>query len=220
MEKIKQKIKEYNQTAYDLFNEDGEYDYYKLSDLVLVPDEDIKNLEKLLGIVIPSELKNFYKNIGRIKNEQESEVHCLEIKEPKKLIADATKSFSRTYSDRELSFGLIDLIIEYWGFDRPEFQNYGEYVNGLTEEETNYINDNYKCFGYWINDDIIEGAYYIFFDKNGNFGEIYYHQDEFDDTAIELRKLISEGIRETKSLKDIISNALEVTKNTMIEWHD
>lgn len=219
MEKVKQKIKEYNQAALELFNEKGKYDYVKLSDLVSATDEDINNLEKLIGITIPSQLKDLYKKIGRIKNEEEDESHCFEIKEPKRLIADTTKSFSETYSDRKLSFGLIDSIIKYWGFDRPEFQNYGEYDNGLTEEETNYINDNYKCYGHWINDDTIEGVYFLFFDKNGNFGEFYYHQDEFDEAAIELKELINDGITETKSLEDIIANALEVAKNTMIEWN-
>lgn len=215
MEIIKQKIKEYNQKACDLFNEDN-YDYYKLSDLTSATDEDIIHLEKLIGVTIPQELKNFYKKIGRIINVEHNESYCLSIKAPKNLIADTTKSFS----GGELSFGLIDQIIEYWGFDRPEFQNYGEYTNGLTEAETNHINDKYKCFGYWIDDDIIEGAYFLFFDKKGRFDQIYYHQDEFDDTVIELRKLINDGISKTNSLEAILLDALEITKKTMIEWNE
>jgi hypothetical protein len=217
MEEIKGKIKEYNQTVYDLFNEDGDYDYYKLSDLVLVTDEDIINLENLIGITIRGELKDFYKKMGRLINEKNSESYCLQIKEPKRLITDTKANFTDV---NKLSFGLIDILIAYWGFNRPEFQNYGEYENGLTEKETNYINNNYKCFGHWIDDDIIEGAYFLFFDKKGNFGEIYYHQDNFDHTAVELKKLISNGITKSHSLEFILSNALETAKQTMIEWKE
>lgn len=217
-DKIKQKIDEYNQAVRNTFEED-EYDYYKISNTVSVTDEDINELELLMEMTIPLELKDFYRQYGRLVNENNGESYCLSLFEPKALIEYNTESFAETYSDRKLSFGLIDQIILYWGFDRPEFQVYGERDEGLTKEETAYINDSYKCFGHWIDGDIIEGAYYLFFDKEGNFGEVYYHQDAFSDTALELKKLISDGLTNSRSLEDILVNALETAKNTMIEWN-
>ena len=218
-DKIKQKVDEYNQAVRNTFEED-EYDYYKISDEVLVTDEDINELELLMEMTIPLELKDFYRQYGRLVNENNGESYCLSLFEPKALIEYNTESFAQTYSDRKLSFGLIDQIILYWGFDRPEFQIHGKREEGLTKEETTYINANYKCFGYWIDGDIIEGAYYLFFDREGNFGEVYYHQDAFSDIAFELKKLISDGLTNCRSLEDILVNALETTKNTMIEWNE
>lgn len=217
--KIRQKIEEYNQAVRNTFEED-EYDYYKISDTVSVTDEEISELELLIDIAIPLPLKDFYRHCGRLINENNGESYCLSLFEPKALIEYNTESFAETYSDRKVSFGLIDQIILYWGFDRPEFQVYGERDEGLTKEETAYINANYKCFGHWIDGDIIEGAYYLFFDREGNFGEVYYHQDAFSDIAFELKKLISDGLTNCRSLEDILVNALETTKNTMIEWNE
>lgn len=216
MEKIIQKVKKYNDAVAEFFNGD---DYHRLHDLVSATDEEIGNMEKVVGFTIPKELNDFYKHIGRVQNTMNFEVHCLCISEPKEIVPFYTKSFSSSDSDRALSFGLIDIIVEHWGFNRPEFQNFGEYMYSLTEKETDYINANYKCFGYWRNDDILEGAYFLFFDKKGNFGEIYYHQDEFDDIGIELKKLIKNGLVDNRSLEDILSNALEVARETMIDWN-
>ena len=218
-DKIKQKVDEYNQAVRSTFEKD-EYDSYKISDTVSVTDEEINELELLMEMTIPLELKCFYRQYGRLVNENNGESYCLSLFEPKALIEYNTESFAETYSDRKLSFGLIDQIILYWGFDRPEFQVYGERDEGLTKEETAYINNNYKCFGHWIDGDIIEGAYYLFFNKEGHFGEVYYHQDAFSDTALDLKKLISDGLTNSRSLEDILVNALETTKNTMIEWNE
>lgn len=218
-DKIKQKVDEYNQAVRSTFEKD-EYDGYKISDTVSVTDEEINELELLMEMTIPLPLKDFYRHYGRLVNENNGESYCLSLFEPKALIEYNTESFAETYSDRKLSFGLIDQIILYWGFDRPEFQVYGERDEGLTKEETAYINANYKCFGHWIDGDIIEGAYYLFFDREGNFGEVYYHQDAFSDTALELKKLISDGLTNSRSLEDILVNALETAKNTMIEWNE
>ena len=69
--------------------------------------------------------------------------------------------------------GLIDAMKCTWGNDRPEFDDF-------PQSKIDTINAHYKYVGFYRFDWGLEEAYYIYYDKNQQFGIVRYHQDEFD----------------------------------------
>lgn len=209
MERIKQKIDEYNNTVVELFGEDDEY--YSIDSPNSATENEIKNLEQAIGLPIPKELNKFYTIFGRLKNKGNNESYCFEIPEPSKLIQISLDKSCGEFA----SFGLIDMIIYSWGNDREEFQKY-QYISA---EQTKQINSKYKCFGWYRNDTILESAYYLYFDENENFGTLFYGQDTPNEAFQELKNILNTSIKNI-SLENILLEALDKTRITMIEWNE
>jgi len=195
METIKSKIEEYNAAVDEVLGDD----YYLLSTFEPASDSDLEQLKQHVGFELPKELIQFYKTFGGLKNIDNEESYCF--------------SISTISTTRDL--GLIEMIRYSWGFDRYEFDE-GE---NFTAEEIKQLNSNYKCIGWYRDDTVCESAYYIFFDKDGNFGELFYDQDCFNDAYKVLKKLLKNEFEKT-TLENILVKALEQTKDTLIMWNE
>ncbi len=71
--------------------------------------------------------------------------------------------------------GIVDMIKYSWGNDRYEFDE------EMESSMKNYLNENYKCFGRYRTEYGVEAANYLYFDNEGKFESIFYHQDDFDE---------------------------------------
>ncbi len=181
----------------------------QFEDFVSVSDKDIDRLEKQVGFTLPKDLRAFYKKIGQLVS-FDSESFAYRFNPPEKLLV--------SFFGKEIThnFGIVDFIIESWG-DRPEFENPEDYEDSLTHEETNYLNENFKCIGTWSCGWGYEASYYLIFDKQGNYDYVYYHQDEFSDATEKLKELVKNGITKSKTLEEILTDSLKENAKDMIE---
>ncbi len=91
---------------------------------------------------------------------------------------------SQQYETASIFSGLVSAVDGLWG-GRPEF------AESFSEDEIKFLNENYFCFGHYKVDD---NAYkHLFFDRKGNFDDLYYHQDEWGDAEELFRALLSES---------------------------
>jgi hypothetical protein len=132
------------------------------------PDE-MARLQHEFQIPIPSDLASFYTHFGGL-TPYDREMFAITIDTPKyllKSIADENKWY------RCNSMGLIDYIKFCWVNDRVELEE----GNCLNSQQLHHLNNNYKCFGLYRTDWGNEEADYLYFDRNGTFGTVRYHQD-------------------------------------------
>lgn len=182
-----------------------ELEYDEIKESSPASDEEIQNLSTYFSQPLPEELIAFYKTVGGIESDE-----IFSIFSPENLLEQIQERSDLANN----STGIIDMIIAFWGNDRPEFQEY----EFLTEEKTQKINEAFPCIG-WImsEEDINESGEYIIFDKNGNFTNIYCHQDSIDDTANQLLELLVSGIPE-RTLEDVLEELFERAEGNLSRW--
>ncbi|KOP36769.1 SMI1/KNR4 family protein [Flavobacterium sp. WLB] len=182
-----------------------ELEYDEIKESSPASDEEIQNLSTYFSQPLPEELIAFYKTVGGIESDE-----IFSIFSPENLLEQIQERSDLANN----STGIIDMIIAFWGNDRPEFQEY----EFLTEEQTQKINEAFQCIG-WImsEEDINESGEYIIFDKNGNFTNIYCHQDSIDDTANQLLELLVSGIPE-RTLEDVLEELFERAEGNLSRW--
>ena len=89
------------------------------------------------------------------------------------------------------SLGLADVVRWSWGNDRFEFDP--DQRGGLTRDEVAALNRRYSAVGWRVVEDG-EGFDYLYFDSEGRFGRLFYHQDAFDELyQDELRPMLAES---------------------------
>lgn len=208
MNNIRKAVAKYNQTNAGIFPEMNNYN--KLIDLPKASNESIKSLETMQSIDLPAELQSFYKTFGGLVNKENNESYCFNLPTIDQLIA----KIKSNDSDKIKSLGIIDMINNSWGNSRAELSD----NKHLTVEQIKYLNENFKCIGWYRDDTILESAYYIYFDKKGYFGEVFYDQDDFESLKKDLNHLLASN-NEQKTLEEILLKALEITRLTMIEWN-
>ena len=215
MNKTKRQIKTFNKSAKELFGEVD--DYCQFAVVKPAMQDELKELEERIGLPIPKELVNFYKKFGGLRNIRQSEAYCFAIDEPSTLIKIKQGIRSARLDSFGLlpSFGLVDMMTYSWANDRPEFQEY----KYLSKEQTSEKNSRYKCFGWYRDEDILDGAYYLYFDDCQSFGALYYNQNNISAACKELKKLLSNKI-EGVLLDEILSEAIEKVRLTMIDWNE
>ncbi|UUF15161.1 MULTISPECIES: SMI1/KNR4 family protein [Flavobacterium] len=182
-----------------------ELEYDEIKESSPASDEEIQSLSKYFSQPLPEELIAFYKTVGGIESDE-----IFSIFSPENLLEQIQERSDLANN----STGIIDMIIAFWGNDRPEFQEY----EFLTQEQTQKINEAFPCIG-WImsEEDINESGEYIIFDKNGNFTNIYCHQDSIDDTANQLLELLVSGIQE-RTLEDVLEELFERAEGNLSRW--
>lgn len=182
-----------------------ELEYDEIKESSPASDEEIQTLSTYFSQPLPEELIAFYKTVGGIESDE-----IFSIFSPENLLEQIQERSDLANN----STGIIDMIIAFWGNDRPEFQEY----EFLTEEQTQKINEAFPCIG-WImsEEDINESGEYIIFDKNGNFTNIYCHQDSIDDTANQLLELLVSGIPE-RTLEDVLEELFERAEGNLSRW--
>lgn len=173
MEVLKQQILKSNQAIQSSGIDTEDYDYYALVTSEPASDSDIAELESMANITLPAELLTFYKTLGSITNEASdySTIRVLSVATLLKKLSKTNHFQGLQYADLK-SMGLIDFISFVWG---------GEIYDYFEKEDSDYFNENYKCFGYVLTS--IDNGYanYLYFDKNNKFGYVHYDQERFDD---------------------------------------
>ncbi|MFB9077642.1 SMI1/KNR4 family protein [Flavobacterium procerum] len=182
-----------------------ELEFDEIQELVPASDETIQTLSSFFSQPLPQELITFYKTIGGIQSEE-----IFAILPPEKLLEKLSDDSSFRYK----STGIIDMIIAFWGNDRPELQQ----NELLTEEEIEKINKTFPCIG-WITseEDNYESGEYIIFDKNGNFMNLYCHQDNLLKTRNQLLKLLESGLSK-RSLENVLEELFERAEGNLSRW--
>ncbi|MCV2486684.1 SMI1/KNR4 family protein [Flavobacterium sp. SH_e] len=182
-----------------------ELEYDEIREVTPATDEEIDRLASHFSHPFPEQLKAFYKTIGGIESEE-----IFSIFSPQSLLSHIERRSGFVHK----STGIIDMIVAFWGNDRPEFQEF----ELLTKEQTAKINEAFPCIG-WImaEEDGCESGEYIIFDQNGNFMNLYSHQDNLGKTANQLLKLLETGIPE-RTLKSVLQELFERAEGNLSRW--
>ncbi len=182
-----------------------ELEYDEIQESIPASDETIKSLAVYFSQPIPEELIAFYKTIGGIESDE-----IFRIFSPENFLNQIQKRAELEHN----SIGIIDMIIAFWGNDRPEFQEY----ELLTKEETEKINKAFPCIGLIMSEeDNYESGEYVIFDKNGNFMNLYCHQDNILKTKNQLLKLLESDISE-RSLENVLEELFERAEGNLSRW--
>ena len=172
MDALKARITAFNKTIDRIFEEmDPDWDpFYKIKQIESADTEQLNKLQTYFDTEMPPELATFYQQLGGLENHA-ADNFMLQIPSVSELLEqlNAEKNYEKRYS-----MGLIDGIKHSWSNDRPIF----DYI---PKSEIDHINTDYKCMGLYRFDWQFEEAFYIYFDKNHQFGLVRYHQDEFDE---------------------------------------
>jgi hypothetical protein len=157
----------------------------------IASEQQIQLLQQRFDFELPVELIHFYKALGGLNKANAVSERGIVV-----------PNIALQVLERKM--GIIDTILDYWGNDRYEFL---PQEKNFTPEQIAFLNDNYKCIGRYNNRDGLESAGYIYFDTKGNFGELFYHQDYFEEVREDLIKMANGSIA-TKSLEAVLIDAI------------
>ena len=132
-------------------------------------DDEIAQLTERIDTQLPEALLDFYRELGGLRGQG------MTIYSPAELLvslSDTVRPYERLYST-----GITDMMRHAWGNDRWEFEPKNELI---TQAEIDGLKSRYHCIGLHGSGDC-ESHTYLYFDTEGRFGTIHYHQDEFDD---------------------------------------
>ena len=141
----------------------------------LCTERDLVNLDKIIHM--PASLLDFYQQIGHI-----SQKSCY-LPSVKVLIETFYEDSVFKGNGHVNRLGLIDMILNSWGNDRFEFQGPEEFPH-ISDENIAFINEQYKCIG-WFQPIDDESFSYLIFNKSGQFNTVWYHQDYFGEFITE-----------------------------------
>jgi hypothetical protein len=209
MNKITEQINKYNETN-NLFFENLN-DYNLIVDLQKPTIVELVAIKEIVGAELPEDLKNFYLNFGGLKNVNNDESYCISILS----LFEMLEAIKKDEFMPSFSMGIIDMILFSWGNDRYEFAD-GEF---FSKEQKDFLNSQYKCFGWYRTDTVLDCAYYLYFDANGNFGALCYDQDMFEEVQEDLIKML-ENSPANETLENLLSNAIEQMRLVLIEWNE
>ena len=159
-------------------------------------------VRQMSAVPLPADLVAFYGEVGSFSGGAwvgDSVVHA-----PEALLAahaaDAPKWQALA------SIGLVDRIRSSWGNDRFEFDPAsGE---GLTADEVARLNAAYSIVG-WRSLDAGEAFEYLYFDAQGRFGTVYYHQDAFDELYTDSLKPMLERSPASATFSEALAKLLD-----------
>jgi len=169
LQSLYNKIEAFNNSIKDVeFN-----DYYSLVASEIATDKEIAELESIAKVSFPTDLVEFYKTIGSIKNEADE---CYAVRlEPVSVFIEkieTIKYFSGTPCAHLRSLGLIEFIADTWAYD---------FIDYFSKEDVDFFNENYTCFGFVRFGSGVGRTNYLYFDKQNNFGYVHYNQECFYD---------------------------------------
>lgn len=174
------------------------------------PDQ-IVAIQRYFEIPIPEDLKSLYLEMSGLAS-YDNESWSLQIDEVPFLLERLNHKDKWSQCR---SLGLIDYIRFSWGNDRQELE---EDVY-LTGEQIDFLNKNYKCFGLYRTDWGFEEADYLYFDRNGKFGTIRYHQDYIHELVPRLMTLLQKSTA-TEDLDSLLLRIMNVLENGILSDND
>ncbi|MEG2101051.1 MAG: SMI1/KNR4 family protein [Flavobacterium sp.] len=151
--------------------------------------KDTSEMQKLLNIPLPEDLKQFY-----------SQYKTISVSRGLRNYFVISPLFYETKLSKEPFSGLLDRISEM-GDDLEV-----DLKETLDPEIHDSLNEKYKVFGWY--DPNISGCDVIFwfFDKNGNYGSQEFYHDNWDEWA---PKLNQKNLITISSLDELISKAVD-----------
>ena len=204
LDEIAAAIIAFNETLPELeFEDDDDADVLVLVECESATKEIVDAFEKQAGIKLPSGLEKFYCEIGGIEHRYCDECNSLSIPPLESLLWDLT-----TEIGRKPSMGLVDSIVRPYACDLKEW--------GLTQEELELANRRLICFGTRRGDWGLEAAHFLYFDKEGGFGSIYFHQSGDDRFDTDLKSILA-GDSATKTLSELIKECLAAVEQGLRE---
>jgi hypothetical protein len=137
-------------------------------------DDDLARLQTLSQPTLPAPLLAFYRAVGSFHGG--AYLQDLVLHAPARLLQAA--ALEPGGWEALPSIGLADMVRWSWGNDRFEFDPAQR--GGLTPAEVGELNRRYSAVGWRVVEDG-EGFEYLYFDGEGRFGGLFYHQDAFDE---------------------------------------
>jgi hypothetical protein len=132
---------------------------------------DVESLQARLKHPLPPDLRAFYLQFGSLRNGiHYSESYELQMPDPAALLAALDAPH---HCDRQASLGLIHSVRHRWSNDREELEP------GIcfSDAEIDALNQCYTVFGRYNRSEGLDAAGYLFFDRAGRFGRIWFSQD-------------------------------------------
>ena len=206
MENLKTKIENFNEK----YQED--FDEYCLK----IVDDDLEESKKLIAgyfaNVLHPELEKFYAELGGIKTGADfADNFSVTLPTLKTLMVDLSKEGKY---NKLVSLGIIDQIMFSWGNDRYEFEE------EISVENRDFLNENYLCFGWYRYDQGYESANYLYVDKSGKYGEIFYNQDDFGQLWRDFLKPMLTKSSATENLEDMLCRIIDKLESGINEWEE
>jgi hypothetical protein len=167
---------------------------------------EIAALETLAGTAFPEELRELYGTMGMLRaGGPEGRVDLFSVRE-----LDAKARGAATPHP----LGLIKMILDCWGSDRFEFNPANKLI---TADQVAQLDADYTCIGWVWSDPSLESHEYIYFDRAGNFGTLFYHQDAFDELYSDSLVPMLKASLANSSLSEIILKSLPSGEPAMEE---
>ncbi|CAG7856421.1 hypothetical protein MCAMS1_00892 [biofilm metagenome] len=161
-------------------------------------EQALTELKARASIEIPPSLLEFYRKDGGVMPGRVAESRTIKIPSASNLLAAMNEDDQWS---RLNSLGLIDYIKYSWGNDLWEFDE------EISTQNVNVLNQNYHSFGLYRTTDGLESAYYLYFDKSGNFGTVFYHQDAFDELMEDYLLNMPDKSPASESLSQLLTRA-------------
>jgi hypothetical protein len=158
---------------------------------------EVAALETTVGVTFPEELRELYATIGMLRaGGPEGRIDLFSVRE-------LTEKAQKAAAPHPL--GLVKMILDCWGEDRFEFNP----SKGLiSADQIARLDAEYTCIGWIWTDRSLESHEYIYFDRAGNFGTLFYHQDAFDQLYNDSLLPMLEASPAKSALSEIILKAL------------
>lgn len=137
-------------------------------------EDQLSRLQAICPVPLPAELLGFYRAAGGFEGgvRLQEAVIC----RPADLLRASERPAGQW--DALPSMGLVHMVQWAWGNDRFEFDpNSGE---GLGQASVDALNANYAVIG-WRMVEEGEAHEFVYIDRHGGFGRLFYHQDAFDE---------------------------------------
>jgi len=134
---------------------------------------EVLAVEQYLGKPLPPDLRAFYLRHGELRQDSRKPVEnqCICIWSPAVLLKSLQTPQNHERMD---SLGLIDMVRHCWGNEREELE---PGVN-FSDAQIDMLNQQYTVFGRYNRDEGFEASGYLFFDRAGRFGRIWFSQDD------------------------------------------
>ena len=152
-----------------------------------VPEDELARLQAICPVPLPADLLAFYRVAAGFRGG--SRLQDAVLHSPADLLRASERPAGQW--DALGSLGLVHMVRWAWGNDRSEFDpDSGE---GLDQAAVDALNANYAVIG-WRMIEEGEAHEFIYFDRQGGFGRLFFHQDGFDELlADDLQPMVREA---------------------------
>lgn len=185
---------------YDEDDDEDDADWNRLTITAKETEAHLAEIESQIGCAIPASLRELLCNHGAF------EMRDSDMWGSMRLYSNVNGAYMHTAK------GLLASIDDTWG-GRPEFDDY------LKPAEVEALNRRFFCFGAYFHDDNFYTHYY--FTREGRFGAIRYHQDEWNDMHDKLNALLADDTPgDFDTLDALLSSGVDDVIEAMVAWKE